>query len=189
MKTIKKSGFSTIEIMMAVLVMSVIVIVVTRMLSMGLKGGKKGTAHLSIIQNSMVLMSQFDLDLQRAVSIIQPTPGNNSPEAMFEVYVLDSNGKLATSTIKYRANPGQKGFSRCRLDSGGNTVENQTFCRENLTLASFTHAVDSATGKVGMIAAFHLHASTKGSEDFFLKRYIYCPVLASNSRGTSWKGQ
>ncbi|MBF0545871.1 MAG: prepilin-type N-terminal cleavage/methylation domain-containing protein [Candidatus Riflebacteria bacterium] len=181
-------GFTLIELIICILLMTILIAGASTMLSGSLKSGQKGAAHLTIVQNSMVLISQLQFDLQRASAIFQPAVGAVTQESMFEVWGLDTSGKLSTSTIIYKPTPNQKGFSRSRLDSTGSTVEEHVFCKENIAVASFTHIQDSNSGKVGVVATFNVRSLPPATEELTLKRYIFCPCLASNSRAVGWKG-
>ncbi|MFZ2957351.1 MAG: hypothetical protein WA705_10715 [Candidatus Ozemobacteraceae bacterium] len=175
-----------IEIVISVLLGSILILAATKLLSGGLKTSSKGSAHLTIVQATTILMSQLEEDLRRASSIVVPVAGGVENQLQLEVWEIDATtGKPATSTVYYMQNlDSSKGFSRTREYLG--SKEKHIFCRGLLTKGNFTHVVIAPTNRVGLSAAFQTHSYPAGEEEFLLTRFIFCQNHASNTFAVGW---
>ena len=182
----RRVGVTLIEIMICVLIGSIIVYAASRLLSGGLKTSAKGTAHLTLVQSSTILMSQIEDDLHRTHQIVVPAQDAVADSAQFETWETDGSGKPVRVMVSYLPNSaaGGKGFIRRRGDG-----EEHVFCRGMLVEAKFTHVLTNDTGRVGMVVALTTRSLPPADEEFQLNRFIFCNDHPRNGSGAGWQRQ
>ncbi len=181
-----RRGLTLAEIAVSVLLGAIVLLAASQMLSSGMKTSTKGSAHLTNVQATSLLMSQIEEDVQRAVDVSFNPPGNPEPSAKF-VILEEQGGKVATCAIIYERAGDPQGIKRTRDPGGGAASEVHAFCRGLKVLdCSFTR-LDLEDRRIGFKVVLKTGTYPTGSEEFTLERFILCRNHASNSISLGWQ--
>lgn len=166
------------ELSIGVVLGAIVLLAVSNIFSGGLKSTTKGTAHLSNLQASSILFGQIEEDLQRTSEIIYPAAGSNETSLNVKLETVEENqvGIIAPVSIMYELVSGGIGVKRIR-DEGGGPLEH-VFCR-NLKVEIGFRRAELPGGKIGLWVKLKT-SNPKGSEEFYLERFFYCPGKAGS---------
>ena len=172
------SGFTLVELSIGVVLGAIVLLAVSNIFSGGLKSTTKGTAHLSNLQASSILFAQIEEDLQRTSEILYPGAGSNETSINVKLETIEENqgGAIAPVSVIYERVSNGIGVKRVR-DEGGGPLEH-VFCR-NLKVEIGFRRVELAGGKIGLCVKLKT-INPKGSEEFSLERFFYCPAKTGN---------
>ena len=179
-----KQAFTMIELAMAILLTSILMIGLSHMFSGGLKSSVKGSAHLNNIQTSSVLLGQLELDLKKTSDIIFPASeeGDSNEHIKLEVLEEGSSGGLATGSVMYSLDAGGEGVKRMQ-DFSGNTSEH-TFCRGLKVNLGFRR-LELSSGQLGLMIKLRTK-NPRGPEEFTMERFILCEGVKKGDSPTGW---
>ncbi len=169
-----RRGFTLAEAIIGVVLASFVVLIISRLLSSGVRSSVKGAAHLTNVQGASLLISQLDFDLKRASSVdIQGQ--QMTIEALTDV----KNGQKAFEKIVYKAGDQNIGFQRRREQD-----EPHFFC-EGLQVEAasgspfFAKVTFPGTDRFGVKIRFVV-TRPKGTETFLGERFVICANAAEN---------
>lgn len=181
----KRRAFTLVEITISVLLGSIIIIALTRLLSKGMEQSTKGTAHLTNVQSTALLLSQIEDDIQRAVDLSGMSAGSEEVSAVMEI-LEDSATGLTQTSVTYERNPSSQGLTRKRVPKSGPSDEH-TFCRDLMVLGNKFTRIDLPDNRMGFRVYLKVGTPPKGTEVFEVNRFIYCSNHASNTVVQGWQ--
>ena len=168
------------------LLASILLYAVSILFSNAIKTSAKGSAHLTNVQSTSLLLSQMEADFQRACDISGISTGDEDVAAKFSIIEDGDTGGKVTSSVTYERGPQDLGMVRT-WDSGSG-ARSHPYCRDLKMLACGFRRVDLLQGRIGVL--IHLKAGTPpdGTEPFEIKRFILCRNHASNTSALGWEG-
>lgn len=179
MKRIKtsRSAVTLVEVLIAIVIVSLIIAALMSFFSFGLIGSRRGMENLTNIGEASILMSQIELDFMRARRVLSPGSGESASEARWEVFTSEgSSGGLIT----YRQTA--RGVERSET-RGGNS-SSYTFCKGRSVNISFDHLIlknlPEKIDKTAVLVALSVGNSpedARPSEEFRMIRLITCNNL------------
>lgn len=181
----KRRAFTLVEVAISVLLASIIIYAVTRLLSKGMETSTKGTAHLTNIQSTALLLSQIEDDIQRAIDLSAMPAGSEEASAKIDI-IEDTAAGLTQSSIIYERNPSGRGLTRKRIPKSG-SPEEHPFCRDLMVLDNKFVRVDLPDSRMGFRVYLKVGTPPRGTEVFEVHRFIYCSNHASNSLFPGWQ--
>lgn len=176
-------GFTLIEICVSVLIGSIILIALTKMLSGGMKSSQKGAAHLTNLQTTAILLTQIESDLQQAVDLSNMSLGTFENSAKIGILQATGAGVSEVSVI-YQVAPDAKGVTRTYTE--GSSTKSHTFCKGLMILNCQFKLLHLPNSRVGFWVNLKTGTPPKGTEEFEIKRFFWCPNHASNSQFLGW---
>ncbi len=172
----RRDGVTLIEVTIGVFIVSLLLAAVMNLFGAGMRGSKKGMAHLTNMESAAILMSQIEYDLLRSVDLLDPAPGVSDKVARWKILTPEGEG-----TIIYNLLPG--GIER-KLDAGSDD-QKYLYCKGLDVKLAFRHVTfDSAPGsgaKAGMWVELSVASPKKlgSTEEFKMKRLILCRNISA----------
>lgn len=111
-----RKAFSLVEITVGVIIAAVLLTVLMKLLTSGMKGSTKGIAHQANVEAASILMSQIEYDLLRASEIESPELNGSDTEAKWKFYYAGS-GSGTPVTVVYEAYAGGGASRKVTMDS------------------------------------------------------------------------
>jgi hypothetical protein len=161
--------------------------VLTRLFSWGLRSSAKGSAHLTNVQAVAILLSQLEQDVQRA-HLVQVS----SDSLRLKVTEEDANGRIIhpPPEILYEATPQRTGFTRQRLVPGQGP-QSHVFCRDLVVDYAqghpFFRQVPFPEGRIGIQVCLKVTAPPPNQETFEIERLIFCGNPSANVFISGWQ--
>ena len=180
----RQKGFTMIELTMAILLASIILVAVSRMFSGGLKSSVKGSAHLNNIQTSSVFLGQLEMDLKKTSDIVFPANEEGDPSENIKLEILEDApaGGLATASVIFSLTESGEGVKRMQ-DSGGDQSEH-IFCRGLKVNLGFRR-IELPNGQLGLLVKLRTK-NPRGPEEFTIERFILCEGLKKGDSPIGW---
>lgn len=169
---------SLIEVVIAVVLASLIIIGLMNLFSSGMKGSTKGLAHQANMETASILMAQIEYDLLRASKIKSPE-GNKNDDCASWLFsdATTSSEKVTPLTVNYTKDA--NGISRKVIDENNKTISNTVFAKNHNFNISFLHLAFNtkieSQKKHGMWVELTISSKDKKTdiaESFTLKRLI-----------------
>ena len=171
-----RRGFTLVEIVMAVLLGSLLFLVLTRLLSGGVRITQKGSSHLTNAQAAAILLGQVESDLGLALTL--ETPAGSGPVEEFKIQAAISSSNAALpqqSLIVYQPAPASLGVDRRQGDT-----EPHRFCAGLHTRLTLRRVSVPASGHQGCLVEVRVKTPPQGTEEAVFSRFIPCPNLPAN---------
>lgn len=179
-------GVTLVEMMVAVLLGSLMLMAITRIFSGGVRMTQKGSSHLTLAQGAGMLMAQVEKDLTLAVSL----PEGSSGLSWKAAGNLEGMGQVATMSIQYEILPFKPGGVRRRavpLSAKAGTENTHTYCAgldARLELRRVDVGSRACRGYVVTISV-KTDSGVAGGESLELRRFIFCYNLPANHQTLS----
>lgn len=166
-----KKAITLIEICIGLIILSLVMAAVMNMFAGGLKGSKKGMAHLANMQTASIVMAQIEYDILRATKIIDPAINSKDNAARWEFKNKDG----IVNTVIYNLLP--NGIERQEFNSVAGK-KTHIFGKGISLKIQFRHLEfsDPIKKEIKEGILVELEAATKKSnkEKFKLKRMVTC---------------
>ena len=180
-----KAGFTMVELSIGVILGALIILAVTNLFSGGLKTSTKGSAHLVNLQAASILLAQIEEDLQRTSEINYPTAGSTETSINVKLETIEEKqtGTVSPVSVMYEQATGGGGVKRIRDEGTG--PQEHVYCR-NLKVNIAFRRVELPEGRTGLWVRLNT-ANPKGSEEFTLERFFFCPSKIGNNELAGWQ--
>ncbi|NLI76454.1 MAG: prepilin-type N-terminal cleavage/methylation domain-containing protein [Candidatus Riflebacteria bacterium] len=186
----KRRGFTLVEIIIGLVLASLLLAMLSRLLSWGLRSSVKGTAHLSNVQAAAILLGQLEQDIQRARSVQAEPAGSDILRLAIGEEDLDGRLIRPFPEVIYEGQAGRPGLARRRTPPGGSTME-YVFCRglvvDHAKDQPFFRRVDFPGGRLGVRVCLQVVAPPPGKETFEIERLIFCGNASANVVIPDWQ--
>lgn len=130
-----KRAFSLVEITVGVIIAAVLLTVLMKLLSSGMKGSTKGIAHQANVEAASILMSQIEYDLLRATEIVSPVNTESDSTACWKLY--NASSKTGSPVMVTYATNVSSGVDR-KINIEG-SIQNSTLAKGHNVSLKFTH--------------------------------------------------
>lgn len=167
----KHQAVTLVEICVGVFILSIVMTAVMSLFAGGMKGSKKGMAHLTNMQTAAIIMAQIEYDLLRATAIIDPAPETIESEARWEF----GNEDGSVGTVTYNLLPDGLERHESNSLSGG---KRHTFGKGLNMKLQFRHLEFAVPAekkvKEGMLINIKIASDNSSNEEFNISRLIIC---------------
>lgn len=138
-----RKAFSLVEITVGVIIAAVLLTVLMKLLTSGMKGSTKGIAHQANVEAASILMSQIEYDLLRASEIESPETNGSDTTAKWKFYYAASgSGKPVTVTYDTSAGGGVN-----RTVNVDGKLQNSILAKGHDVKLTFTHFMATPAAK------------------------------------------
>ncbi|MBI3040001.1 hypothetical protein HYY75_13290 [bacterium] len=184
----KANAFTLIEICIGVVLGALILSGVFRLLTSSLRVSAKGSATLSNAQATAILMAQIVNDLHGVWEVSQMLPDQEANSIKLDFVEESEIGGVSSFSIIYDVLPSRLGVSRTRriTSSVATNPEIHTFCKGFQILDCKFRRIDVSGGGIGFFIKLKTGTPPNGTEEFEIKRFVFCRNLASNSTLLGW---
>lgn len=167
----KSRAITLVEVCVGVFILSIVMTAVMSMFAGGMKGSKKGMAHLTNMQTAAIIMAQIEYDLLRASAINDPAVNSVETAARWQFSCEDGS----TSTVIYNLLP--DGLER--HESNSTTGQKKHTFGKGLNLKlQFRHLEFAVTAekriKEGILINIKVASDKDSNEEFNINRLIIC---------------
>lgn len=172
----KRYGFTIVEISIALIVASVLLVAVLNLFRTSLSGSQKGMANLANMETATILMAQIEYDLIRTYAA--PNIDFSSKDSLEEIEIFVKTDDLAKGN-EYKVIYKWNGLTVTReMTNNGSSINSHVYGKGlSLVIKFYPVTMPNPNLKYGFYVVLEVKSAVKKSgaeETFTLKRLIMC---------------